>query len=427
MSYENLLNILNSDYEYRNNSINLNASENYTSARVKKIITHPAYDNYTFPPAGGAIQGVWDFHPKPYFEQISDYITNVCNELLCVRYVDSRPKGGQAAEIAVLLAFCEKGDTVFYVDENDGGHFGLNLIADKCGIRLVPLLFDHSTHLLEIEKNVSHMLANWKKNDRKLVIIGQSFVLRKQPYKQFAETVKSQIPDIILSCDISHALGLVVGGQYPNPIKDGFDVLHASTHKTFPGPQKALIALADVSLKHQSLLERTVSPGLLSNCGTTEVYALALAFEEMKAFGREYALAVCQNARFFAKFLAQNGFIVTGEQFDYTETHQVWVQIGSEVAAWHAASLLHEANIRAFPTKLPFYTKAVYGLRLGTSALTRRGFEPKQFERIAEIMKDILLHKLDPITRKGEVARLMADYPIDSMPYSFDRAPATIL
>ena len=214
MSIKHLLEILNSDLRYRHNCVNLNASENYTSTLVKSILNQPAYDNYTFPPAGGEIQGPWAFSPKTYYDQITDHITKLCHELLNTSYVDPRPKGGQGAEIAVLLALAESGDTVFYVQEKDGGHFGLNFSAKKCGINLVSLEFDSCTQLLEIQKNVEKMQQYWQPNNRKLVIIGQSYILRKQPYQAFSQAVKQAFPDVILSCDTSHTLGLLIGKQF---------------------------------------------------------------------------------------------------------------------------------------------------------------------------------------------------------------------
>ncbi len=418
MISERLSKLLIQDLDLRQYTINLNASENFTSNTVKNIIKNPCYDNYSFPPYGGVIEGIWRFSGSPY-DAISEYISELCFELLNTKEVDPRPKGGQAAEIGVLLSLAKSGDKVFYISEKDGGHVGLEYIAHKCGIQLQPLLFNQDTHTLLIDENVEQMKKIWKPSDKKSVILCQSYMLKAQPYSVFSQAVKTQFKDCILSCDVSHPLGLIVGGQFPNPLLCGFDILHASTHKTFPGPQKAIIGLHKDSEFSIGDLRYAISPGLQSNCGTSEIFALAVALEEMKHFGHLYAKKVCRNAKYFAKSLAQLGLSVIGEDFGFTNTHQVWILIGDEVDAWKAASTLNIAGIRAFPSYLP-YTNGAYGLRLGVNAMTRRGLGIEEFEQIAQWIKVVLFKHHSAVAIKKAVKDLLKNYPMDQFKYSFD-------
>lgn len=407
------------DEDVRKNTINLNASENFTSNTVKNILSHLAYDNYSFPPYGGLIEGIWEFSGTNTYDIICEHINELCADMLATKEVDSRPKGGQAAEISVLLSLASAGDQVFYISEKNGGHVGLDFIANQCGIRLIPLLFDPRTHTLLIDENIETMKNTWKSNSKKTVMLCQSYLLKAQPYDQFSKAVKSQFPDCMMSCDVSHPLGLIIGHQFPNPLHCGFDILHASTHKTFPGPQKAIIATSTNTNVNVERLRFSVSPGLQSNCGTSEIFALAVALEEMKLFGKKYAEDVCAHAKHLAHELSSLGLQVVGEEFGFTDTHQVWILTGDEKSAWNAAAQLHKAAIRAFPSYLPF-TNDAYGLRLGVNAMTRRGFGLDEFEQVARWIKRGLYNDNGHEKIKEEVSIVLDEFSLGQIKYSFD-------
>ncbi|MGP1925039.1 MAG: hypothetical protein ACTS73_09535 [Arsenophonus sp. NEOnobi-MAG3] len=124
--------LLNQEADWRNNTINLNASENYTSQIIKKLIgLHSSYDFYDFPPSGGVIVGPWSFFNTIYLQNITNHINQLSDSLLSCPTLDTRAKGGQSAEIAVLTGLVNNNDYIFYVQEKDGGHFGLNFICKK--------------------------------------------------------------------------------------------------------------------------------------------------------------------------------------------------------------------------------------------------------------------------------------------------------
>lgn len=416
---QKLISLLNQEADWRNQTINLNASENYTSPVVKQLIgLHPSYDFYDFPPSGGLIEGPWHFSNAPYLQQIGNHIDQLGEILLACPTLDARAKGGQAAEIAVLTGLAKKGDKVFYVHEQDGGHFGLNFISQKMGIRLIPLCFDAMHYQIDVDKTLNLMRKIWKKTaSRKLILIGQSFILCQQPLKYFVERVKNYFSNTVIACDISHTLGLIVGKQLINPVTQGVDLIHGSTHKTFPGPQKAIIGFpAPCSENIRATIQRALSPGLQSNCGTTEVLALAAALEEMQLYGCPYAQAVCQHAKYLAHLLDRIGFNVAGKIFGFTETHQIWVLIGTEQQAWGACAKLHRAGIRAYPANLPFVN--TWGLRLGTNAITRLGFSTNELQQVAQWMGDILLNNAVPENIFKQVKQLMNGFPIHDVKYA---------
>ena len=342
-------------------------------------------------------------------------------ELLGCSRIDVRARGGQAAEIAVLLGLAERGDTVFYVDEIHGGHFGLTAMAQHCGIHLLPLPFDSNTHLIDLELLLHTMSSIWQNKTRKVMIVNQSFILRQQMWEEIILAIKSQFPDAIITCDASHLLGLIIGKQIINPLAHGIDILHASTHKTFPGPQKAIIIFNnDFPLDLENKVKQAISPLLQSSCGTAEIIALAVTFCEMKVYAMEYATAVCQNAKVLAHSLVESNISVTGEAFDFTQTHQCWVPIGSESDTWKCYALLHAAGLRALPGWLPFIGK--WGIRFGVNALTRRGMQAREFILLAEWIASLLTSKVSPEKIKLKTEELASQFPLSKLSYTFDNS-----
>ncbi|MDR5617834.1 hypothetical protein [Arsenophonus sp.] len=229
-------------------------------------------------------------------------MNKLSNNLLSCPTLDTRPKGGQAAEIAVLTGLANSYEQVFYVQEKDGGHFGLNYICKKIGIALIPICFDNKNHQIDVDNTIKIMKKFWKKTtSKKLMILSQSFILRQQPLKYLVDRVKNNFPETIITYDISHTLGLIVGNQFINPITQGVDIIHGSTHKTFPGPQKGIIGFPISCHKNtQTTIKQALSPGLQSNCGTSEVLALAATLEEMKLYGKNYAETTCFTCKIFS-------------------------------------------------------------------------------------------------------------------------------
>lgn len=412
--------LLNQEADWRNNTINLNASENYTSPITKQLIgLHPSYDFYDFPPSGGFIEGPWCFSDNTHLNQIKNHINKLSDDLLSCPILDTRAKGGQAAEIAVLTGLAKKNDRVFYVHERDGGHFGLNFISKKIGIKLIPICFDNQKYQIDVDNTINLMKKVWKKTtSQKIIILSQSFILCQQPIKKLVNSVKNLFPTAIITYDVSHTLGLIIGKQLVNPATQGVDIIHGSTHKTFPGPQKAIIGFPFSCRKNiRENIQHALSPGLQSNCGTAEVLALAAVLEEMKLFGEPYAQATCQHAKFLANLLDSIGFNIAGKTFGFTETHQVWIIIGTEQQTWHACAKLHRAGIRVYPANLPFVN--TWGLRLGTNAMTRLGFTINEIEKVGQWIVDILFKNMIPENVFKNVKSLMRDFPIKKIKFTF--------
>ena len=252
----------------------------------------------------------------------------------------------------------------------------------------------------------------------RLVMLDQSFKLRWQPLLD----IRAALPEaVVLAYDCSHDGALIAGGELPQPLLQGADVVHGNTHKTIAGPQKAFISFADDRHPRLPDVSNWVCPRLQSNCHAELIAPMIAAFGELAMYGREYARQVTRNARQFALALADEGFFVSGEHFGYTETHQVHVVLGTSEKALHSATeLLPEASFRVNNVEIPG-TNGMFGLRFGTQAMTRRGMREADFVEVARLLARVVLKREDPRGVALEVEALMREFPVFPLRYSFDR------
>jgi glycine hydroxymethyltransferase len=257
--------------------------------------------------------------------------------------------------------------------------------------------------------------------------LSQSYILREQPLRELAVCIRNEFPDIKLAVDISHPMVLHMGDRLAQPIACGFDIIHGNTHKTFPGPQKAIVAFSsELELKTVRRITEHVCPILQSNCGTAEILALGVAALEMRRHAREYARNIVENAQALGAALAEHGFRIVGETFGFTETHQVWLLGAGEIALKDNYRRLVACGLRANPAVLPFTGKR-WGLRMGTQGLTRRGMEPSDMRDIARLMKRALLDRDDPERIRADAYALMGRYPLSDLRFRLTPAEEQLL
>ncbi|MBI4295108.1 MAG: glycine cleavage system aminomethyltransferase GcvT [Chloroflexi bacterium] len=229
-----------------------------------------------------------------------------------------------------------------------------------------------------------------------LVILGRSAVLCKEPVSELARMLSTLKPRPLLMYDTAHVFGLL-GPHFQQPFAEGADIITASTHKTFFGTQRGIIASnLGHGIEAQELWEsivRRVFPGSVSNHHLGTLLGLLMATYEMNAFKDAYQRQVIANARAFARALKQCGFRVEGDPtIDYTETHQVILRFdyarGTEVA--HRLEVNNIiVNYQALPGDESF--TAASGIRMGVQEMTRFGMTELDFQELAGYMADILL------------------------------------
>ena len=260
-----------------------------------------------------------------------------------------------------------------------------------------------------------------------LIILGKSMILYREPVRESAQMIAGMKPRPILMYDMAHVLGLV-GPHYQQPFAEGADIVTGSTHKTFFGPQRGLIAS---NMGEGSGLERLwdaivrrVFPGSVSNHHLGTMLGLLMATHEMAAFAAPYQKAVVANAKAFAMALHDQGIHVEGDPaVGYTETHQVVVRVGYGRGA-EVAQLLEESNIivnyQAAPDDEGF--TAASCLRMGVQEMTRFGMGEKDFQHLAEIITRVILKGR---SLRDEVSRFRGKFV--EMGYCLPRAEADVL
>ena len=233
-----------------------------------------------------------------------------------------------------------------------------------------------------------------------LIILGKSMVLHPEPVAEIRKKIDTMDDKPVLMYDMAHVLGLV-GPYFQEPFKEGADIVTGSTHKTFFGPQRGVVAgNMEEKTKEFELwetIQREAFPGSTSNHHLGTLLGLLMAAYEMNMYGNEYQKQVIANAKAFAKALKENGFHVEGDpHVNYTETHQVILNVGYANGA-EIAEKLEANNIIVNYQSIPYDEgfSSSSALRMGVQEMTRFGMKEKDFEKLAEYMKEIIQDKSD--------------------------------
>ncbi|MFH1981772.1 MAG: glycine cleavage system aminomethyltransferase GcvT [Pseudomonadota bacterium] len=254
------------------------------------------------------------------------------------------------------------------------------------------------------------------------IILGKSMILHREPVADIRAIVSElELPAVILY-DMAHVLGLV-GPHFQQPFAEGADIVTGSTHKTFFGPQRGIIAAnvteADSAWELWEAIGRRSFPGSTSNHHPGTLLALLMALHEMNTFKADYQPAVIKNAKAFAAALADLGMTVAGDPaIGFTETHQVILEVGYARGP-EIARRLEENNIivnyQATPQEEGFTASGA--LRMGVAEMTRFGMAEEDFRTLAQLLKDIVV---DDRSARAAVADFRKRF--QDMRYCFDTA-----
>jgi len=251
-----------------------------------------------------------------------------------------------------------------------------------------------------------------KEHQPELIILGKSMIIEKEPVSQIRGLVDEFAPHCIVMYDMAHVLGLY-GPHFQQPIQEGAHIVTGSTHKTYFGTQRGVIASdfgeTDLEWGLWEAVQRRTFPGSVSNHHLGTMTGLLFAAYEMNRFKDEYQAAVIQNAKAFAVALKSQGLEVAGDRsISFTGTHQVIVNVGYGNGA-SVARKLEENNIivnyQATPVEEGFTASGA--LRIGVSEMTRFGMQPEGFETLAGLMADLILKNAKV---KDKVKTLRQDY-----------------
>jgi glycine hydroxymethyltransferase len=389
-------------------TLNMIASENTQSPAVRQIECSDFMGRYAEGHPNTETSTNRYYEGTTYIDQLESMATQEMKELAKCPQADVRPISGNQANTAVALAILRGGDTVIVNSIDTGGHISHNpigIFGRRIQIRGQALTVGHtdsiSLHYWPSSKDGYHMdaaqgIALIEKTAPKLVVLGKSLFLFPEPVKEIAEVCRSK--NIPVLYDAAHVLGLILGGQFQDPFREGAHFIAASVHKTFPGPQRGVIlgnCQSEIELNWWASIDRGIMPGSSSNHHLHTIPGLLVAIREMKAFGQAYARQIISNAKALGRALSENQIQVEAEEFGFTESHQIALKVSKNGSAKEIARRLSENNIIVNYNLLPGDQdpKNPTGLRLGVQELTRFGMKEAAMGEIAGLISAVFRGK----------------------------------
>jgi len=383
------------------------ASENIVSPMVQKIVASDLHGRYAEGlPYKRYYQGCGGF------DTIEELGLNLAKKLFDVPFANIQSTSGTVSNIAALKALARPGDSITAVSTADGGHIS-HARMGAVGLRDLNL----STYPWDeerMEPDIDSSAKLIREVAPKIALFGQSVFLFPTPLKELADAAHEVGSTVMY--DGAHVLGLIAGGCFQDPLKEGADVMTGSSHKTFPGPQGGFILSSSEDEKFQRKLNNAVFPGTCSSYHLHHVAGKVVALAEFIEYGEELSQNTVANAQAFGSALASEGFDVLAESRGYTASHQVLTRHGEldSGAGAKAADLLEQAGIITNMNMLPGDTKAMSpsGLRLGVQELTRVGMGTDEMTDVARFYARVLLEDEDPASVKNDVRDFKSDYQI---------------
>ncbi|MEM2165564.1 MAG: serine hydroxymethyltransferase [Candidatus Bathyarchaeia archaeon] len=377
-----LLSYVEEHHLYRSKCINLIASENIASPLVRKLLSTDLGHRYAI---GFLYTRI--YRGCKYIDLIEALTSYLLRSLFKAEHVNYIPISGTLANLIMINALTKPGDSIIALSVMDGGHSSFRECSLVHGVSMIPLPFDHKSYNIDID-GAERLIRRVKP---RIVLLGASDILFPHPVKELSHISREE--DCIVAYDAAHVLGLIAGGRFQDPLREGADIVTGSTHKTFFGPQGGIILCRR---DYSETIDHSAWQ-LVNNHHINRVAALAAATCEMQAFGEAYADQVVRNAKKLAEALYNEGVNVLCSDIGFTESHQVIIDVGKGRAAG-VSNRLEEANIIVNPTPLPWdrYEGEASGIRLGVQEVTRLGMKEDCMESIAKLIADIILERKNP-------------------------------
>ena len=394
-----------SELNRQREKLELIASENIVSPAVLaaqgSVLTNKYAEGYP----GKRYYGGCEF-----VDEVETLAIERAKKLFGAEYANVQPHSGAQANMAVFFALLQPGDTVMGMNLNDGGHLTHGSPVNMSGkyFHIVPYGVDKETEKIDYDA----LEAKAKECKPKLIVAGASAYARTLDFPRLAQIAHGV--GAYLMVDIAHIAGLVAAGEHPSPVPYA-DVVTTTTHKTLRGPRGGMILCKDAEFGKQ--FNKAVFPGIQGGPLMHVIAAKAVALgEALKPEFKEYAQQVVKNAAVLAKTLQDEGFrIVSGG----TDNHLMLVDLTNKgITGKVAQTVLDEVNITANRNTIPFEPLSPFvtsGLRLGTPALTTRGFKEADLQEVGKIIA-LVLSDVENEEKKAEarqrVAALCEKYPL---------------
>ena len=390
--------LINQELQRQRDHLELIASENFTSAAVLAAQGSVLTNKYAEGLPGKRYYGGCEFVDK--IEQIA---IDRAKQLFGAAHANVQPHSGAQANFAVFLTLLQPGDTIMGMDLSHGGHLTHGSPVNVSGKWFQVRHYGVSKETEQLDYDQIRDLA--LKERPKLLICGYSAYPRIIDFEKF-RSIADEVGAYLLA-DIAHIAGLVATGHHPNPLPY-CDVVTTTTHKTLRGPRGGLILTRDAELGKK--LDKSVFPGTQGGPLEHVIAGKAVAFgEALKPEFTDYSGQVIANARAMATQLQNRGFKLVS---DGTDNHLMLVDLRSiGMTGKKGDQLVSTVNITANKNTVPFDSESPFvtsGLRLGSPAMTTRGFGVAEFTEVANIISDRLLSPDSDTVTKDCLTRVAA-------------------
>ena len=394
------------------------ASENIVSPAVRNIVSSDLHGRYAEGLPG-----------KRYYQGCDDFDTiealgiDLAQKVFGANFANIQSTSGTVSNIGALKALAKPGDAITAVSTADGGHIS-HARMGAVGLRDLNLT-TYPWNEERMEPDIDAACKTIREVKPKVALFGQSVFLFPTPLEEMAAAAKEVGASVMY--DGAHVLGLIAGGQFQDPLREGAALMTGSSHTTFPGPQGGFLLSSSEDETFQRRLNNAMFPGVCSSYHLHHVAGKVMALAEFMEYGEAYARDTVSNAQAFAEALASEGFDVLAESRGYTASHQVLTRHGDldSGAGARAAQRLEEAGIITNMNMLPGDTKALSpsGLRLGVQELTRVGFTIDDMKDVARFYARVLLNEEDTKRVRQDVQALKAERQIIRYCFNEDDLP----
>src|SRR5438094_1745952 len=393
--------LLTRELERQRGQIELIASENFTWPSILEAVGSVPTNKYAEGYPGKRYYGGCEV-----VDEIEQTAIDRAKELFGAEHANVQPHAGAQTNMAVYFAACDPGDTILSLELAHGGHLTHGLKVNFSGRLYTIAHYGVSRDTMRVDYD--EVLALAKEHRPKLIVCGGSAYPRTVEAWEFRK-IADEVGALLL-CDMAHFAGLVAAGIHPNPVKD-CDFVTSTTHKTLAGPRSGFILCRE---EHAQSVDRAVFPGIQGGPLVHLIAAKATCFKiaTTEAF-REYQAQIRRNADVLADTLQEGGLdILTGG----TDTHLMQVDLrDSDWTGKAAEQRLHDVDITVNRNTVPFDERpptVASGVRIGTPAMTMRGFDEDDFRETGRIICGALTESPDTGPLRARVAALCEKRPL---------------
>jgi len=421
--YDRIFDLIERHDNWMSNTINLIASENVSSPAVRSATVCDFRDRYAEGWPGERV-----YAGCKYIDEVELICIDLAKQLYKADFVDVRPISGVVANLMMYTAAMKPLDRMMALAIAHGGHISharrsLGGTAGAVrGHKVRTWDFDEEEFNIDVDASKKQIRRLFEDgNEVKFLLFGASVFPFPHPVEEFRDIADEY--DMTIGYDSAHVSGLIASGRFQDPLREGADIVTASTHKTLPGPQHGMVLAKE---EWADKIKRAAFPGLMSNHHLHNVAGLAVVLAEMMEYGEDFTDQILKNAKALAQALHDKGFQVVAEHKGFTESHVVLVDVadtpmknGRKVEEeLEKANIIINRNLLPWDKKMGRDYRKPGGIRLGSSEVTRLGMKEGEMEDIADFLYRVVMKEEDVKKVSEEVSEFRKEY--QKVHYAFD-------